>query len=206
MEIFNKKGFTFVELIVSITISVIIFIIIFSFVVDSISNLTISNKKAWVLSNFYDIYDTIWDYRNDFSSWNLLIDNPVWSWSDVALIKNIHNDKWMVFWIIDKKTMRIESWSLYTKYGDKVFWYKLLSLSELTTIQTNTWEVYNLSFKDATIFDTPAKSFQSDFFNSWSVFLVDLELLISHNKDYDWKLWTDIPTSNYELFKLSFNF
>ncbi len=206
MEIFNKKGFTFVELLVSITISIIIFIIIFSFVVDSIASLAISNKKALALSNFYDIYDTIWEYRNDFLSWTLIINNDVWSWSDVALIKNIHNDKWMIFWIVNRKTMKLESWSLYNTYSYKIFWYKLLNLSELTSIQTNTWEVYNLSFKDAKIFDTPAKSFQSDFYNSWSIFLVDLELLISHNKDYDWMLWTEIGKSNYELFKLSFTF
>lgn len=206
MEIFNKKGFTFVELIVSVTISVIIFIIIFSFVVDSISTLTISNKKAWVISNFYDIYDIIWEYRNDFMDWSLIINNTLTGWSDVALIKNIHNDKWIVFWIIDKNTMKLETWSLYNTYSYKVFWYKLLSLSELTRIQSNTWEVFNLSFKNATIFDTPIKSFQSDFFNSWSIFLVDLELLLSHNPQYDWMMWANIPKSNYDLFKLSFTF
>lgn len=206
MKIFNKKGFTFVELIVSVTISVIIFIIIYSFVIDSLANLAISNKKALALSNFYDIYDTIWEYRNEYLYWSLIIDNPTWTWNDVALIRNYNNDKWIIFWIIDKETMKIETWSLFNTYSYKVFWYKILSLSELTRIQTNTWEVYNISFQDAAIFDTPTKAFQSDFFNSWSIFLVNLDLLITHNPEYDWKLWSDIPKSNYELFKLSFTF
>lgn len=206
MEILNKKGLTFAELIISITISVIIFIIIFSFVIDSIDNLVVSNKKSEVLPNFYSIYDVIWSYRHDFVSWSIVIDNLEWSWSDIALIKNIHNDKWIVFWIIDTSTMKLESWTGYEIYSNKVFWYKLLTLSELTNIQTTPSEVYNISFDKASIFNTPAKTFQADFFNSWSLFLVDLELLISHNPEYDWKLWVDIPKSNYELFKLKFTF
>jgi len=206
MKIFNKNGFTFVELLVSVTISVIIFIIIFSFVIDSITNLSKSNKKAQILSNFYNIYTTISEYRNDFTSWSLIIDNTLWNWNDVALIKNIYNDKWIIFWIIDTESMKLESWSLYKTYSHKVFWYKLLSLSELTSIQTNSWEVYNLSFKNATIFETPAKTFQSDFFNSWSIFLVDLELPMIYSPEYNWLLWSDIPKSNYDLLKLSFTF
>ncbi len=206
MEILNKKGLTFVELLISITISVVIFIIIFSFVIDSIDNLVVSNKKAEVLPNFYSIYDVIWNYRNEFTSWSIIIDNPVGSWSDIALIKNIHNDKWIVFWIIDINNMKLENWTWSEVYSNKVFWYKLLSLRELTNIQTNTGEVFNISFDKATIFNAPAKTFQADFFNSWSIFLVDLELLISHNSEYDWNLWVDIPKSNYELFKLKFTF
>jgi len=206
MEILNKKGLTFVELLISVTISIIIFIIIFSFVIDSIDNLVISNKKSELLPNFYNIYDVIWNYRNEFISWSIIIDNPLWNWNDIALIKNIHNDKWIIFWIIDKDLMKLESWIWYEIYSDKVFWYKLLSLSELTNIQTNTGEVFNIPFDKSSIFNVPAKSFQSDFFNSWSLFLVDLELLISHNPEYDWKLWLDIPKSNYELFKLKFTF
>jgi hypothetical protein len=158
------------------------------------------------MPNFYTIYDVIWNYRNEFTSWSIITDNPVWSWSDVALIKNIHNDKWILFWIINKDTMKLESWSLYEIYSNKVFWYKLLSLSELTNIQTTPSEVFNISFDKASIFNAPAKTFQADFFNSWTIFLVDLELPISYNPEYNWKLWSDIPKSNYELFKLNFTF
>ncbi|NDK08297.1 hypothetical protein EOM39_03545 [Candidatus Gracilibacteria bacterium] len=206
MEIFNKKAFTFVELIVSITISVIIFIIIFSFVVDSISNLAIANKKAGAMANFYDIYDTIGEYRNDYILGSLVINNDIGSGSDVALINNIHYDKGIVFGIIDKNTMKLESGSLYNTYSDKVFGYKDLSLSEISSILINSGSVYDLSFNDAKIFDTPVKGFQADFFNTGRIFLVDLELLISHNPNFDGKLWADIPSSDYEIFKLSFNF
>lgn len=206
MKIFNKNWFTFIELVVSVTISVVIFIIIFSFVVDAINNLTISNKKAIVLSNFYDIYDKIWDYRNIYISWSIIIDNPYWVWNDVALIKNNNNDKWLLFWVIDKDTMKIDSWSTYDKYTYKVFWYKQLNLSELYKVESNSWEVYNISFKGANIFDTPIKTFHADLFNSWWVFLVDLELLIAYNKNLEWKSWSSIPLSEYELFKLAFNF
>ncbi len=206
MEIFNKKGLTFIELLISVTISIIVFIIIFSFVIDSITNLAISNRKAEILSKIYIIYNIIWSYRNEYSFWNLVINNPIWNWNDVVLIKNINNDKWIIFWIIDTDTMKLETWSWYQIYWDKAFWFKLLSLRELTNIQSNTWEVFDLSFDTATIFDIPMKTFQADFFNSWSIFLLDLELLISYNKEYDWILWSDIPKSNYELFKLNFTF
>ncbi len=206
MKIFNKKWLTFIEVIISTVISVIVFIIIFSFVADSISNLSTSNRKAEVLSKFYDIYEIMWNYRNNFLSWSVVINNSIWSWSDIALIKNINNSDWIIFWIIDKDTLKLESWSLSSTYWYRVFWYKRLSLSELSKIQANSAEVYNLSFKDAITFETPIKSFQADFFNSWSIFVVDLWMLLVYNSAYKWMLWSDISSNNYEVFKINFTF
>lgn len=206
MKIFNKNGLTFIELVISISISAVVMIIISYFISDSINILTLSNKKAETLWKYYNIYDIISEYKNNYNVWETIIDNTYWSWNDIALITNIDNTKWVLLWIIDKDTMKLESGSLFSTYWNKVLWYKELTLSELYNIKTSTWNVFSLSFDNASFFDAPIKNFQTDFFNSWSIFQFNMDLLLGYNLNYVWKLWKDIPSDNYYLYKINFIF
>lgn len=206
MKIFNKKALTFIELVVSAAISIIIFIILFSFIWDSLESLANSNKKAQILSKYYSLYDSIWEIKTQFSSWVVLVDNISWEWSDVFLIKSMDNSNGLLFWIVDKSTMLLETWSIYKTYWDKNFWYKNLSLSEISNIQTNPWDIFNISFNNAKLFDIPIKDYQVNMYNSWSIFSFNFDLLIWHNKFLDWKLWSEISSDSYETYKINFTF
>lgn len=207
MKIFNKNSwFTFVEILLSTAISVIVLIFTFPFLVETMSWISKSQQKVTILSSFYDVSRALKTYKNIYQTWSVFVDNLTSSWNDVLLFRNSWPWPWVIFWIIDKSTMNFFTWSLYDYYWDKVFWYKELSTGQLNNILLTPTKIYNINFTNSDFFNFPVKSFQVDYYNSWTILDFNIEFLSNYNSSLTWQLWQDIPTSAYDLFKLNLNF
>ncbi len=206
MKIFNKNALTFVELIISVVITAIIFMMLYFYISNSINTINISNDKTDVVSQYYEVYNDLAEIKLKYNSWELILDNNIWSWSDVLLLNNLDNTEWILFWIIDKKTSLLVLWNSHEIYGEKVFWYKKLSLSEISKIKSQVWDLQNISFRNSKMYDSVLKDFQASFYNSWSILSLTFDFLAWYNKNYEWKKRKDINKNNYIEKKVNFNF
>lgn len=207
MKIFSKNlWFTFVEIILATMISVIILIFTFSFLADSMNSIATSDMKSKILSELYSVESLIDNYKRIYLTWGIVIDNPVWSGSDVLVLKDLDWDYWVIFWIVNRNTMKIESWSLYNNYDYKMLWYKKIFSWQINAITSNPDEVYNLDFTNDHYFNFPIKSFQVDFYNTWAILDFNIDILVNYNSWYSWELRENIPSSAYEIFKLNLDF
>jgi len=206
VKVFNKLGFTFVELIVSITISVIILWGVFYFLANMINDLSFSNKKSNILSSFYTLWTKVNNYRNIFLSGWLAIDSSFLTWSDVVILKNNDNSYGVLFWVVNKDIMKIETPLDYLKYNDKTLGFRELTAEDLSGITSDVNTIYGLSFQGDKLFDFPLKSFQADFYKSWTIMNVDFSFLVNYKLWFKNMVRIDVPNDSYDLFNVSFNF
>lgn len=207
MKIYNKNSwFTFVEILLSTVISVTILIFTFSFLADTMDNLASSDKKSKILVSFYDIVNSINNYKNVYLTWSILINNLAASWSDILVLKDTNWSAWVVFWVVDRNSMKLESWALFNNYNYKIFAYKEISSGQLTTITWTPTEVYKLDFTNDHLFSFPVKLFQAEYFNTWSVLDIKLDVLVNYNSWFSGQLWNNIPNTAYELYKINLDF
>lgn len=207
MKIFIKNSwFTFVEILLSTAISIVILIFTFSFLADTMDSISKLDQKGRVLSDIYNISAAVNSYKNVYLTWWIIVDNQYGSWSDIFLLNDLASEWGVIFWVIDKDTMKFESGSVYENYNYKMFWYKELSKDQLNLITADINYVYNLSFVQDHFYNFPVKSFQIENYNSWAILEMNLEVLTNYNSSFSWQLWNSLPTSAYDLFELNLNF
>lgn len=179
----SKKALTLVELVISITISTIVMLIVLTFVADSIETVISSNKKTEIYEDLFSFKDIFSKYaRWGYIDQNLLATTATGSQSDIMLMENFDSSQGVVFWVINKETMSIEKQQNYELYYDKVLWYRQLSETELTNINSNPSLVYDLQFFPDKIFDgLKMKDFQMAIYNSGTIIDMDLEVLLYYN-------------------------
>lgn len=202
----TKKALTLVELVISITISTVVMLIVLTFVSDSIETVLSSNKKT-------EIYEDLFRFKqefNSFSRWgyfqqDLIVTSATGSQSDIILMQDINNAKWVVFWVVNKETLAIEREADYQLYYDKVLWYRTLSETELAAINLNPTLIYDLNFFPDKLFDwLKIKDFQIDQYNNWIIIDMNLEILLYYNDTQDWILLSDI--SSEDIISVNLNF
>ena len=199
----NKKAFTLAELLVAMTISVIIIFFIWNFVINSLNEIRSSNNESNFLESFEDFKFTLNNYRNTFLSWSILIDNT-WTWSDVLMLKSLDKSKWIILWVVNKTTMKLENTQeKYNTYYDKVIWYRDLSNSEIIELENSETQVYSYVFFNDKLFNNiKIIDFQLDFFNQNKI----LEMNIKVNKDYKESLnWISFDNFDHNANSKSFN-
>jgi len=202
----SKQALTLVELVISITVSSVVMLIVLTFVADSIETVIDSNKKT-------EIYENLFQFKNEFNKYSrwgyikqdLIATTLSWTTSDIILLQNIEETKWVVFWVVNKETMAIENHNNYSIYYDKVIWYRDLSEYELTNINANPTLIYDLNFFPDKLFDgLKIKSFNIERYNSWSILNMNLDILLYYNDTQKWILLSDISLDDIITVNLNF--
>lgn len=190
----SKKALTLVELVISITVSSIVMLIVLTFVADSVETVLSSNKKT-------EIYEDLFRFKNDFNKYarwgyleqDLIAKSSTWSESSIILMQNLEETRGVVFWVVNKESMQIEDHSLHDIYYDKVLWYRNLSEFELTNINADPTNIYDLTFFPDKLFDgLKIKDFQLKMYNSWDLIDMNLEVLLYYNDSNKWIFLSDI--------------
>lgn len=203
----NKKWFTFVELIVSLFISWIVLTGIFYFIAVNVDEIVSSNKKTEFFNEFYDFRDKILEFSNFYHSWQIIVDNASGTWSDVLLLQNIDWSEWIIVWVVaPPSVLKLEEKvTAYQSYYAKSLGYRNVSQSEIATILSNSWAIYNLRFfKDKVFPQLVVKDLQMDLYNSGTIINLDIELVSDYNKSLEWKTWDKLKWEQY--FKINLNF
>ena len=199
----KNTAFTLLELIISILISSIILILIMSFISKIFNEISYSNKKTHAIMNIYNIESKLKNINWFYLSWSILIDNNWWAWSDVLLLNN--NSWWYIFWQVDKNTLQIDSSTWVNIIWEKLFWYKKISSDQLTTLQSDSWAVYDYIFNlDELITDLYLKDLQLKTYNTWSIFTLELDINLNYKNSLNWNLYSDIWNKNIEKIILNF--
>ena len=203
-NIYKKSAFTLIELVVSIVISTIVLVIVFGFTWDTIANLVDINRKSDSLQGVYSLTTIMSSHKWKYIIPDVLIQKDFWTGHDVLYLKD-PADKWWVLWaVIDSETLQIEDDDNYDYYGDKVVWYRLLSESDITAIDTDSSVVYDYSFFEDKIFHAfKIKEFQLELYNSGALIESNIEIIPHYKKDLNNLRWPDI--SKDDLIKININ-
>lgn len=197
----EKKTFTLIELVISITISSIIFLIIFTFIVDSLNALTYSNSRTNLIDQVFSFRDKL----NRFIRWGYISMLEIWTQEfNVLLIKDIYSTKWIIYWVVNKDTMKLQKDYI---YWNNFLWYRFLSWTEIANIEADNNEIYNLEFFLDKLYDwIPIKNFDIDFYNSWEILDLNLSALYSINNSFIWESFTWIVIKDDEYVDFNLNF
>ncbi len=201
----SNNWFTLIEIIISIVISVIVLMFLFKILSDIIDEVSYNNNQSEILSSYNDFFNKLDGYKSVFLSGNLLIDNNLWIWNDVLMLKNKESTKWVLFWIVRKDTLKIEQNTGYLYIYDKVMAYREISDIEITDLETTPLNVYNYIFYEDKLFKAlRIKDFQVDYYNSWNIININLWVNIWYIKWQNGELFTDIWTENIIKYNLNF--
>lgn len=196
----NAKGFTLVELIISIVISILLLGGIFYFMSDTILGISRTSAHAKFLKEFYS-FTTILD------SWDLSLvqDYASWSGNDIVLLKSFSWKSWIVIGVLDADRMRLSAVSQYGTYHDSILWYRSLSESEMLALAWDANLVYGYTFLQDKVFKNfNIKEFQVQMFNTDTVMEMLMEISPSYKAQLKGELWNTLPQD--ELFEYSLTF
>lgn len=197
----QKNAFTLIELIISIIISSIIFFIIFTFIVDSLNEIDYSNSRTELVNEVFSFRDKL----NRFIKWGYINMSEVWN-SDfnTLMLKDLYSQEWVLFWVVDKDTYKLKKDYL---YWNNVIWYRLLSGTEIASIEADNQEIYNLSFFPDKLYNSLiVRDFDVDFFNSWAILDLDFSLMYFLNDSYIWESFTWVVIKPEDIIKFNLNF
>lgn len=203
-----KKWFTFVELIVALVLSSIIFLFLMNFISKTFEEISYSKNKTKIITQLYEVNDTVKDIREKYSSWDILIDNSEGTWSDILLFRTGSGEtkkQWYIFAMISNDNLVIDwSWNV-DNLSNKVFAYKKLSSHELDLLSSDINNVYNFKFNRDKVFkDIKLKDFQLEKYNSWAIFEAKFFINPSYRKKLDWQKYSEIGTDKIEEIVLDF--
>lgn len=195
----NLIAFTIVELMVSITISVILLWGIFYFMSDTILGISRSSSQANFLKNFYGfttILDTgdleiIYDYTDE--------------WFDVALLRSADWLTWVLIWVTDRETLKLSPANRWNIYHDSVLWYRTLSESELSLVQSDPLVIYDYEFFPDKLFDTfNLRNFQLESYNNGTTIEMRLDIFPYYNTNFYGQNWSWLPQDEIFTYSLVF--
>jgi len=198
----NKNGMTLVELIISIFISSTVIIIVMTFMNATFNELRITNKTTKAIDSSFSIKDKINRYVKSWFT-NFSIYWNTWE-NNSFIIKNWIWDKWILFWVINNNSKKIQKQK---KYWDNFIWYRLLSNKELLDIDSNSWVIYNYSFHKDKIFEwVRIKDFNSEIYNWWSILDVYLSIILVEDKNNYGKNISELFFDKNDILDFEFDF
>lgn len=195
----NIFAFTIVELMVSITISIILLWGIFYFMSDTILGISRSSSQTEFLRDFYG-FTTILDTGN----LEILHDYTGW-WFDVAMLTSIDEASWVLVWVVDRPSARLSPASQWNIYHESVLWYRPLSSTEISDIQTDSSIVYDYDFSPGNLFTRfNLRDFQLLSYNSGSLVEMRLDIFPIYNSNFFWESWDSLPQDEIFTYWLVF--
>ena len=197
----NELGMTLIELIISITIWVVVYVIIFSFVADSTEEMISSSLKTEVTDEWFIFKDKLNRY---IISWLSYMQVFTGSTNSILYLRNQSWDKAVIFWVVNKSTMKIQPDYI---YENNFIWYRNLSIPEINQIDTNSGAVYDLNFhNDKVFFNMRIKDFNVILYNNDSI--VDIFFSVINRKDENnfWMSLDEISVNPLDLQEFNLNF
>lgn len=199
----NKKWLTLVELIIAITISAILFSFLFIFISDSIDSLNTSNAKTQIMDNIFNTKNKIARYIKSWYISNNII-GTWWISNKVLYLKTEDEKLWVIFWIINIDTMKLQN---YNTYWRNYIWYRDLSNKEVEEINLDNSKIYDMIFHRDKIIDWwIVKSFNPELYNSGGIINLDIEYLNNLNESLIWESFSGIYINKDEIYKTSLVF
>lgn len=197
----NKKWFTLIELIISISIVSIIIIGIW-----------------WVLikmnQNFYESNYYINTYKEIIEIQNDIMKNPYysgyilsWSWYNSLLLENTYNSWWILIWVFDKNMdfidYKITNNNDIIRYNN--LWYFYISETVLNDIKNTPANIKNYTFNKWKIFSNiNIANFEIIKYDD-NIFEIKIEIFKNINK-YLWKDRNTIQIVNDDILKTNLFF
>ena len=197
----NKQAFTIIELLVSIVVTSIIFFIVFYFINNAIKQFEESNYKTRLVTQLFEFRDQL----NKFIKWWYIEMSEVWTGEfETLMLKDVYWTKWLLFWVVNQDNMKLQEDYLYDK---NVLWYRLLSQTEITSIESDNSEIYNLNFYNDKIYDyLKIKDFQLEFYNSWTILDLNVSVLYKFQTLDFWKSFTWVYLDNDDYIEFNLNY
>lgn len=203
MKISFKKAFTLTEIIVATLISTIILWLIFVFLWDVLENIAQSKSDSKIITWLYDLNVKLDNYRDIYSTGWILIDNSVWVWNDVFLMENVNWTSWVLFWAVDADSKKIIKDS--SIYSNKIFWFRIVSASEIASIKSNPNLVYDLNFRNENLFyNLVVKDLQLNSFNWGLIYNINLVLVNYYKSELDGEKWDILNKDDLREFYINF--
>jgi len=205
-KIINVKWFTFVELIVALILSSIIFLFLMNFISKTFLEILYSKNKTNIITQVYEFEDEIWDLREKYNSWFILVDNDSWTWSDIFLLRNDNVNKW---WYIVAQ-VNSELWVIDSSNNVDMIWNKVLALRKVSQeeiynlLLVPNWVYYYKFNKDELYNNIKLKDLQIDLFNTWSLIEMTLDINPAYKIKLDWEKYSEIWTNNIEKIVINF--
>lgn len=192
----NINALTLVELITSVAISGVLLMLIFVFLSDSIKVLVDNNVKVSSVDEWFNFKDTMWRFVRGWYgeaivfSWTI---DSSYTWTtnpspnDVLYLKKLDMSQWMLVWIVDIETKKIQRNYV---YWNNFLGYRYLSPTEMSQIDLDNSLIYDKEFTVDKIFQNlRMKDFKVETYNYW--WLIDFYFSVVNlfdeslfNKDY----------------------
>lgn len=194
------KGFTLVELLVSIMISVLLLGGVFYFMSETIVGIARASAHAKFLKDFYG-FTTILDTGN----LDILHDYSFTGGYDVVLLTSLDGDSGIIIGVVDASTLKLASTGTFLNYQENILGYRSLSASEISQVQITPNLVYNYSFFPDKVFSNfYMKDFQIESFNSGALTEMTLTVFPQFKENLQWEVWKELPQD--EVFQYSLVF
>lgn len=189
----DLKWFTLTELILGVSISAVVLLVVFSFMANVMNDFWKSRKKTEFITNFYSFTSKLDEYKAIFNSGAVI--NNSW-WTD-ALFLYTPGAEWVLFWIVDKNTLSLDTIANADTYGPKHIWYKELTTSQVSDVLSNSWAIYGYDFfRDKIFSNIYIKDFQITPYNTTALFNVDVDILIYYRSTLDGSSMNDIVSDD----------
>lgn len=199
MKFFKNKfsALTLIELITSLAISSVLFLIIFIFVTDSVEELTDNNVKIWSIDEAFDFKEEMgkfvrWWYSNAIVFTGITDPSYTWTTQDnqnnVLYLKKVNLSEWLLVWVVNLNSRKLQRNYV---YGDNFLWYRYLTPTEMTEIDSNSWAIFDKEFFDDHIYkNIRIRDFKADIYNGGDLIEMYFNVInlfdVSHfDKDFE---------------------
>jgi len=189
----NKNAMTLVELIISVFISSTIILIVMTFMTTSLNELRVTNETTDVIDTTFTLKDDLaryvkWWYQRFEIYWD------AWENSSILLYDDLG---WILYGVVNYQKEKIQKEKI---YWNNYIWHRLVSFSELTTIFSNSWTIYNLKFQDDKIYKwMRIKDFNAKLYNWGGILDIYISATLIINENNFWKKIADMFFDKNEL-------
>lgn len=207
MKFFTKKGFTLAELLISVVIWTTVLLFVFSFVTDAIQWLWETNERTKILNQFYEFLTKMDNMKNTYVTGSLVYDQPSNAWYDVLMLTTYDETAWVLIGVVDAQNLKLVWNATYQNYGNKILWFRDLTATNISNINSTPSVVYDLQFfEDKVHRELVMKDFQAKYYNSWDILDLRMGIVLNYKGLLDGTPWGTIPQTENELFNVDLNF
>lgn len=202
-HIWQSKGFTLIELIITITIISISFVWL-AFFVDVIWTWYKNINLRSITLDQIDLYEEKFaDIKNNytkeiFNDWNILFNQT--KWFSLVCLSNEDKTEWVLLWVYDNTNKKVISWDIdiYSKYNPFLLY---LTSSDINSIESdkNTF-IDNIDFSKLIYFDK-INIFKFWYNNISGTNLSKIDFIFSYIFYTDFISMKIIDVEQYDFFK-----
>lgn len=201
----QPRGFTLVELIISIMISGIILVFLFSIVTNVVRDIQTWISSSKTLTELATFTSRVNDYKNFYLSGTVLVDNLNEDGADTVLLTDLYDENGIIIAVLDADRLKPEkkfSANLTTK---KLLWYREVIQWEISELRWNPAKVYEYKFqKENVLHNVVIKDFQAEFYNSGGLLDINVHVNTGFRDGMDTLKYSDVGNENIERYNFNF--